>query len=540
MRIFLDDKIMSTDKIYLHELVRRVFPDNFRDYLIAEVNGDIVDFNYKLKEDDKIHLIKKDEPLAYSIYESTLTMLIIDAFRNIFNEDIIVEYSMSNCIYIRLEDKIVTHEDILLVNNIVKDYINQDINIVRRYEKKDKAIEIFKKEKNSHKIKLLRSLDQDMISLYEFNGHFYNFPNLLLAKTSWIEDFELLPYYPGLMINYKKINGKLNKFTEEVELTRVYEKSKKWIKLLDIGYVSDLNNLVKDNKISTLIRVNEAYYNNQLAKCAYDIIKNDMQIVMLAGPSSSGKTTTAKKLAIQLAVYGKNAYVISTDDYFVNRDKTPLDKSGNRDYESLDAIDLKAFNRDLQKLIEGKELNLPSYNFIKGIRESSDKKVKLDEKTILIVEGIHALNPNLTSLIPEKNKYKIYVSVLSQVNIDPSIRISSSENRLIRRIVRDNKFRSYDTQRTLKNWSNVRRGEEKYIFPYQDSADFYIDSSLIYELNVLKSYALQALDQIKKGNQYYYMAQKLKRVLSYFIEIKNTKIIANDSILREFIGDEDD
>lgn len=541
MKISINDKDINSDRIYLYDVVKDIYPNDFKDYLIAKANGNIVDLIYKIKDNDKIYLIKKDAPLAYSVYESTLSMLVIDSLRKIYHSNnISVEYSMSDCLYIRIKDKEIYHDDISLIYNNIKTYINKDMEISKITVNKYKAIEIFKCQENVEKVQLLESINKDAIKLYEFNEYYYSFSNLLLPKTSRLDTFEIISYYPGIMINYKKNNGKLNKFTEEVELTRVYEKSKKWTNLLGINYASNLNKLVLENKISSLIKVNEAYYNNQLAKCADDIIKNDMKIVMLAGPSSSGKTTTAKKLAIQLAVYGKNAYVISTDDYFVDRENTPLDKDGNKDFESINAIDLEKFNSDLQALIEGKKLNLPSYDFTRGVREISGRNIKLDEKTILIVEGIHALNPNLTALIPEKDKYKIYVSVLSQVNIDSHIRISSSENRLLRRIVRDNKFRSYDTEQTLKTWYNVRRGEERYIFPYQNSADFYIDSSLLYEFNALKSFAIEALDQIEQDSSYYYMAMKLRNVLSYFIGIEDTKIVAEDSILREFIGDDDD
>ena len=289
-----------------------------------------------------------------------------------------------------------------------------------------------------------------------------------------------------------------------------------------------------------MVNVNETYYNNQLNKCAKDIIANNMNIVMLAGPSSSGKTTTAKKLAIQLAVLGKDAYVISTDDYFVDRNKTPLDENGNKDFESIDAIDLHSLNEDLLDLLEGKEVILPSFNFIKGIRTLSNKKIKMKDNTILIIEGIHALNPKLTDYIPEKNKYKIYVSVLTGINIDSTNRISSTETRLIRRIVRDNKYRGYDTLETLKSWNKVKLGEQKYIFPYQNRADFYVDSSLIYEYNALKKYAIECFKQVSKNSKYYYMVDRLENILSYFVEIENTKIIDDHSILREFIGEDND
>ena len=310
--------------------------------------------------------------------------------------------------------------------------------------------------------------------------------------------------------------------------------------MLGINYASDLNNLVENKKIESLINVNEAYYNNQLSKCAKDIIDNNMNIVMLAGPSSSGKTTTAKKLAIQLAVLGKDAFVISTDDYFVDRNKTPLDENGNKDYESIDAIDLYSLNEDLLNLLEGKKVILPSFNFIKGIRTLSNKKIIMRENTVLIIEGIHALNPKLTDYIPEKNKYKIYVSVLTGINIDSTNRISSTETRLIRRIVRDNKYRGYKTLDTLKSWDNVKLGEEKYIFPYQNRADFYVDSSLIYEYNALKKYAIECLKQVSKDSKYYYMVDRLQNILSYFVQMEDTKIIDDHSILREFIGEDND
>ncbi len=489
MEILLNDEFLKTNKKFLYEIIKEKYPNNFKDYVLANVK----------------------------------------------------EYSVNNCLYLSVENFKILHKDIEKIKKEMENLIKEDFPIVKKTYKKTDALKIFKENDDLDKYNLLNSLDLNEINIYDVKDKFYFFTNYLCPKSSWIEDFDIIYYHPGILINYKKSeNSKLLDFKEQINIPKIYERSKRWTNLLGINFASDLNELVINDKIESLVNVNETYYNNQLNKCAKDIIANNMNIVMLAGPSSSGKTTTAKKLAIQLAVLGKDAYVISTDDYFVDRNKTPLDENGNKDFESIDAIDLHSLNEDLLDLLEGKEVILPSFNFIKGIRTLSNKKIKMKDNTILIIEGIHALNPKLTDYIPEKNKYKIYVSVLTGINIDSTNRISSTETRLIRRIVRDNKYRGYDTLETLKSWDKVKLGEQKYIFPYQNRADFYVDSSLIYEYNALKKYAIECFKQVSKNSKYYYMVDRLENILSYFVEIENTKIIDDHSILREFIGEDND
>lgn len=542
MQVLINDEIINTDKKILYEIIQEIYPTNYKNYILANVNGKIEDLNYEIFPNDKIYLIDKFSHIANLTYESSIALVCILAIKKIYNNiKVKVEYSVNNCLYLSIDNFKILHNDISKIKNEMDSIIKEDISFSRKSYSKDEALKIFKDNNQLDKVDLLNSLDFQNIGIYEIDGRFFSFTNFLCPKSSWIEDFELIYYYPGLLINYKKnYNSKLLNFKEQINIPKIYERSKRRTNLLGINYASDLNNLVKNNKIESLINVNEAYYNNQLSKCAMDIIDNNMNIVMLAGPSSSGKTTTAKKLAIQLAVLGKDAFVISTDDYFVDRNKTPLDENGNKDYESIDAIDLDSLNEDLLNLLEGKEVILPSFNFIKGIRTLSNKKIIMRENTVLIIEGIHALNPKLTDYIPEKNKYKIYVSVLTGINIDSTNRISSTETRLIRRIVRDNKYRGYKTLDTLKSWDNVKLGEEKYIFPYQNRADFYVDSSLIYEYNALKKYALECLKQVSKDSKYYYMVDRLQKILSYFVQMEDTKIIDDHSILREFIGEDND
>lgn len=542
MQVLINDEIIKTDKKILYEIIQEIYPTNYKNYILANANEKIEDLNYEIFPNDKIYLIDKFSHIANLTYESSIALVCILAIKKIYNNiKVKVEYSVNNCLYLSIDNFKILHNDISKIKNEMDSIIKEDISFSRKSYSKDEALKIFKDNNQLDKVDLLNSLDCKNIGIYEIDGRFFSFTNFLCPKSSWIEDFELIYYYPGLLINYKKnYNSKLLNFKEQINIPKIYERSKRRTNLLGINYASDLNNLVKNNKIESLINVNEAYYNNQLSKCAKDIIDNNMNIVMLAGPSSSGKTTTAKKLAIQLAVLGKDAFVISTDDYFVDRNKTPLDENGNKDYESIDAIDLDSLNEDLLDFLEGKEITLPSFNFIKGIRTLSNKMIIMKANTVLIIEGIHALNPKLTDYIPEKNKYKIYVSVLTGINIDSTNRISSTETRLIRRIVRDNKYRGYKTLDTLKSWDNVKLGEEKYIFPYQNRADFYVDSSLIYEYNALKKYALECLKQVSKDSKYFYMVDRLQNILSYFVHMEDTKIIDDHSILREFIGEDND
>lgn len=542
MQVLINDEIIKTDKKILYEIIQEIYPTNYKNYILANVNEKIEDLNYEIFPNDNIYLIDKFSHIANLTYESSIALVCILAINKIYNNiKVKVEYSVNNCLYLSINNFKILHNDISKIKNEMDNIIKEDISFSRKSYSKDEALKIFKDNNQLDKVELLNSIDCQKIGIYEIDGRFFSFTNFLCPKSSWIEDFELIYYYPGLLINYKKNNNsKLLNFKEQINIPKIYERSKRWTNLLGINYASDLNNLVKNKKIESLINVNETYYNNQLSKCAKDIIDNNMNIVMLAGPSSSGKTTTAKKLAIQLAVLGKDAFVISTDDYFVDRNKTPLDENGNKDFESIEAIDLDSLNEDLLDFLEGKEVILPSFNFIKGIRTLSNKKIKMRENTVLIIEGIHALNPKLTDYIPEKNKYKIYVSVLTGINIDSTNRISSTETRLIRRIVRDNKYRGYKTLDTLKSWDNVKLGEEKYIFPYQNRADFYVDSSLIYEYNALKKYALECLKQVSKDSKYYYMVNRLQNILSYFVQMEDTKIIDDHSILREFIGEDND
>lgn len=508
-----------------------------KEYIAAIVNGEIEDLNKEIHLGDEIFLVSKYSNIGKKIYSSSLSMVLILAIKEVLGDmKVNIEHSIGDGLYISIDDYKISRRDISLIDERMKELINKAIPIKKERVSATVAKNLFKAEGYLEKIELIESLNYDYVDIYIVNGKVFSFDKPLLANTSFLKEYKLIPYHPGLVIQYpSKKGGKIEEFVEQVSMSKTYSSSKTWTDLMEIRYAGNLNKTILEDRMDNLIKVNETYYNNQLAKCARDIIDQKMQIILIAGPSSSGKSTTAEKLAIQLAVYGKNTYIISTDDYFIDRDKTPINEYGQKDFENIRSVDLDQLNADLLDLLEGKEVEIPSYNFIKGKREKSDKKIKLEDG-ILIIEGIHSLNPLLSQHIPEKNKYKIYVSALTQINIDSHNRISSSDSRLIRRIVRDKNYRGYDPQETLEAWDNVRRGERHYIFPFQDDADFYMDTSLIYEFNALKNEAIEALNTVDEDSKYYYKANDLKKLLSNFIGIKDLSSIPKDSILREFIG----
>lgn len=534
---FNNELIDLNESISIYEFINDKNENN--KYLAAIVNGVVEDLHYVIKENDQIELISRYSNIGKKIYSSSLSLIFILAAKKvILDKKINVEYSLGDGLYISIEDHKIKHNEAKKIQEEMKKLVASNIEIKKERVSANIAISLFKSEGYEEKIELIETLNLEYVDLYLVEGKAFSFDKVLVPNTSFIDRFMIKSYYPGLIILYPiKENEAIPKFKEQVNLSRVYANSRYRTDLLKIKYAGNLNKAILNDKMENLIKVNETYYNNQLAKCARDIIERNMNIVMIAGPSSSGKSTTAKKLAIQLAVYGKNTFIISTDDYFIDRDKTPLNEFGEKDFESISSIDFKKFNEDLLDLLEGKEINLPSYNFLTGKSEISSRKVALEDNNILIVEGIHSLNPVLSKSVPEKNKFKIYVSALTQINIDSHNRISSSDARLIRRIVRDNNFRGYTTEETLKIWDNVRRGECRYIFPYQENADFYMDTSLLYEFNALKNQAIKDLSMVDKDSEYYYKALDLINLLNNFIAIDDLTVIARDSILREFIGD---
>lgn len=525
----------------LQDLTKKIDKQNYKRYLGAVINNEVKHLEYRITEDCSIRLLDMTDKDGQRIYVRTLCFIYVKACKDIFdNCEVTIEHSLSKGIYseIHKTDRL-TPNDVKKIINRMNEIIESDYDIKREAVNINKAKEIFLKQNMHDKVRLLNHVTKTNIHVYNIENLYDTYYGYLAPSTGYIEKFNLVYYHPGIVLQYpvKEEGFKIPKFEEHQKLFKIFRESEKWGDILDIGYVGALNDKIKEGLIEEIIRISEALHEKKIAYIADTICLNDdIRIILIAGPSSSGKTTFAERLSIQLKVNGKKPISISVDDYFVNREDTPIDENGEYDFESIEAVDLELFNSDLSKLLSGEEVELPTFNFVLGRREYNGKKIKIDEDHPIIIEGIHGLNNRLTASIPQKNKFKIYISALTQLNLDSHNRIHTTDTRLIRRLVRDHKYRGNNAETTLERWDSVRRGEEKNIFPFQEEADVMFNSSLVYDLSVLKKYAEPLLREIDKTSMHYKESKKLLRFLSYFTDIYNEQPIPCTSIIREFIG----
>lgn len=522
------------------EFIKNNLKLDTKNIALCRLNREYEEIIKPITKSGNIGLIKFDNPIGYKIYTRTLQFIFVTAALEIFGDSTItIEYSLSGGVYGEIhKDSELTQEDILKIKEKMIDIINRDVEIKKVKVKREDAIKIFKGYGMEDKVSLLEHVNFDVVNLYELEGRYDYFYGQMAYSTGIIKAFDLMYYKPGFIIRYPENLDldKLKEFNEVKKLSQIFRETEKWLNIIGIANVGSLNNKVVNSEFRDLIMVSEALHEKKIAQIA-DMIdeKVDTKLVLISGPTSSGKTTFANRLSVQLRVNGHIPIPISLDDYFLDRDKTPKDENGEYDFESIHSLDLKLFNKHLTSLLEGEEVEIPTYNFKKGIREWLGHKIKLPGKGILVIEGIHALNPILTDSVDEKNKFKVYISALTQLNLDNHNRISTTDIRRVRRIVRDFLSRGYGAEDTLKMWPSIRRGEEKNIFVYQEEADVMFNSTLVYELCVLKKYALQELNKIQEDSPVYLEASRLKDFLGFFKEI-DIDLVANNSILREFIG----
>lgn len=534
-------ELYVNESFTLEDLSKEVYKKDYKKYLGARINNQIYHLRKNVKEDMYVKFLDINCQDGYRIYTRTISAVFIMACKELFPQCTVdIEHFLGQGLYTELKgEKSISFSEIEKIKQKMKEIVEKDIPIIRNKVPFDEGISLFKEFGHEDKIRLYNTLDRKEIHFYRIGDHVDAFHGYLAPSTAYVSTFDLKYYYPGAIILFPSTdsNGNIPKFKEQKKLAKVFEDAKEWADILDLGYVGSLNEKILNNDIDEVIRVSEALHEKKIAEIADRICEDDdINMILIAGPSSSGKTTFAQRLAVHLKVNGKRPIGISVDDYFLDRESTPLDENGEYDFEALEAIDLKRFNEDLVKLLEGKEIELPKYNFIKGKSESSGVKIKVNKDHPIIVEGIHGLNPKLATYIPEKNKFKIYVSALTQLNIDAHNRISTTDTRLIRRMVRDAKYRGNDVFRTFELWEGVTKGEEVNIFPYQEEADVMFDSALVYELSVLKKYVVPLLKKIDNSSIYYSESKRLLKFLNYFQDIEEEKIIPPNSILREFIG----
>ena len=510
--------------------------------LIAKVDNDITSLNEVVSKKCDVDFFDRSSLLGNAVYESSLQFILVLAVKRLFGDEIevVIEHSMDKGFYCEILKDDIGKVDIKKLSDVMQEIVNEDLVYNKVNVLRFDAIKYFKKKKQMDKVNVLKYISNSYINLHHLNNVYDYFFGELAYSTKSINDFKL---------TYIKDNGFVVSFPDIYNpvLTLDYTHHKmifdeflnytKWGRDQGITNAADLNAIISTGKIADLVRLAEAHYDRQLSIVADNIYDNhkEVKIVLIAGPSSSGKTTSSKKLEVYLGSRGLKTHQISIDDYFYNRDETPKCPDGELDLESINAVDLNLFNRHLMKLLDGEKVLLPEYNFMTGRREYRKKSFQMGDNDIIIIEGLHALNEELTMSIERKSKYKIYISPLTQLNIDNHNRIHTSDARKLRRIIRDNKYRGYNAADTLKMWNKIREGEEKYIFPYQDDADVIINSALIYELGVLKTYAEPLLFSVEESDENYPEALRLINFLRNFLPIPSDDI-PEDSVVREFIG----
>lgn len=508
---------------------------------IVKIKNKLKDLNSTLDKNCDLELIDTTQPDGMRVYMRTLSLIFIKACEEIFNGcKVTIEHSLSNGLYCEIKNNKseVTEEDIEKIKAKVKSIIESDLKIEKIVTDKSEAIKILKNNNKNAKAELLKYKEYEDVKLYKCGGYINHFYGHMLPSTSHVKTFDIKKWQSGVVIlgPSKENKNEPQNFVAQPKLSNIYKESEIWSELIGIDKVASLNEAIESKKYGEIISIVEALHEKKISQIADIIKENNKRVILIAAPSSSGKTSFAHRLSIQLKVNNLHPVPISLDDYFVDREDTPLDEFGNFDFESIYAIDLELFNSDLEKLLKGEKIKLPKFNFKTGKREFSGKTLKIEKDQPIILEGIHALNPMLTQSIDDKDKFKIYISVLTQINLDNHNRIPTTDLRLIRRIVRDYNFRGYSAEKTILNWWSVRRGEDKNIFPYQEEADIMFNSACLYELAVLKKYAKPLLEQIEDDNEAFIESNRILKFLQYFVELDDELDIPPTSIIREFIG----
>ncbi len=512
--------------------------ENLSDNIAAyKIEFEYVNSRYEIDRDIKLNCITSNTTEGYLIYQDTATFILCKAFHNLFSKEnqLVIEHSIGDGVYGEIIGYTFSAEDVENLKEEMQRIISRKLPIENIFISPFEAEEIFLSQGQED---VLKNIKFKNIHIYKCGKYYDYFLRQLADDTSLIKSFDLKYHSPGIILRFpKKGKDKISKkFKFPRTLFATHQEHDKWLNILNIHNVSALNKYIKNYKITNLIQIEEALHEKKIIDIANQITwKKDIKIVLIAGPSSSGKTTFAKRLTIQLRVNGTYPHIVGMDNYFLPRKITPRKENGEYDFESINALDLELLNRHLQDLLAGKEIDLPKYNFISGNRENSFRKLQLRENDILILEGIHGLNDKLTSSIPFNQKIKIYVSALNNLNIDSHNRIPTTDSRKIRRIIRDHKFRGHPAEQTLEMWESIREGENKNIFPFQENADFMFNSILTYELAVLKKYAMPLLQSVSTYCSEYMEAKRLIRLFDHIYNIQDD-LVPTNSILKEFIG----
>lgn len=542
-------KCLNDNKTYkyplgtsLAQIAKEVIKNPPHPILGVRINNSLKELAYEIFKPKQIKFIDITDLDGTRMYWRSMLFVLIKAVEDLWPESVLsVKNSISRGLYCEVDflENPLTIENIASIKNRMSEIIQSDIPIVRTEMETSEALQLFEKEKLFEKVKLFKNRTKLYTSVYSIDkmiGYFYG---ALVPSTGYLKVFDLVKYHEGIILRFPKPMQPdvIEEMVEQEKMYEIFKEHKRGAKIIGVEGVGSLNDIILTGGIGEIIKINEALHEKKIAKIADQIEfrKEKVKLVLIAGPSSSGKTSFCKRLAIQLKVIGFKPLMLSLDNYFVDRDNTPLDENGDYDFECLEAIDVKLFNENVLDMISGTEVLLPRFDFQTGKREFYKEPIKCGRDNIIIVEGIHGLNPKLSSMIPLENKFRIYVSALTQIAIDNHNRIPTTDNRVLRRIVRDFKYRGYSAYDTLKRWPSVRRGEEINIFPFQEEADATFNSALLYEFGVLKTHAEPILSAVQENYHEYSEAKRLLKFLSYFLPI-GEKEIPPTSILREFLG----
>lgn len=512
------------------------------DILLVRVNGKLQELHKQVKDCQLSFVTAKDKP-GMSAYQRSASLMMLKAFYSVAGpgnvEKLMIDFSIGRGFFVEARGNFVLDQEFLdAVKAKMREYVERKIPIMKRSVSTDDAIELFEKLGMYDKARLFRYRMVSRVNIYSIDGFEDYYYGYMVQNTGYIKHFDLIPYHYGFVMVMPDRNTPdiLHRFTPSDKLFATLSESTEWGRRMDLETVGALNDRIAKGDMSHLVLIQEALQEKKIAEIAAQIsARKNARFVMIAGPSSSGKTTFSHRLSVQLEAIGLKPHPIAVDNYFVNRADSPRDEHGNYNYEILECLDVELFNRDMTGLLEGKRVELPYYNFKKGIREYKGNFLQLGEGDILVIEGIHCLNDRLSYTLPADSKFKIYISALTQLNIDEHNRIPTTDGRLLRRMVRDARTRGSSAQETIRMWPSVRKGEEENIFPFQEEADAMFNSALVYELAVLKQYAQPLLFAIPKDSEEWLEAKRLLKFLDYFIGVSSEDIPKN-SILREFIG----
>lgn len=540
--------IGGTEKMYedgtsLEEIAKEFQSEYDSDIVMAIRNGKLCELFKKITGDCELEFVTTAMKPGMQAYRRSATLLMLKAFYDVVGRksvsSLFVDFSISKGYYCRAKGSFELNETLLeAVEARMRAMVMENIPIYKRSISVDSAREMFKRHKMYDKEKLFAFRRASRVNIYNLKGFENYFYGYMVPNTSYIKYFKLHLYDEGFVLQLPVAEqpNVVPEFNPPAKLFNVLKESTQWGEMLDITTVGDLNEQISKSNISDLILVQEALQEKKIADIAEQIVKEgNKKFIMIAGPSSSGKTSFSHRLSVQLKAHGLKPHPIAVDNYFVNRKDTPKDEKGDYNYEILEALDVELFNQNMTDLAAGKEVSMPTYNFVTGEREYKGNTLKLGKDDILVIEGIHCLNDKLSYSLPKENKFKIYISALTQLNVDEHNRIPTTDGRLIRRMVRDARTRGTGAKDTIARWQSVRNGEESHIFPYQEEADVMFNSALIYELAVLKVYAEPLLFGIPKDCPEYMEAKRLLKFLDYFLGISSENI-PNNSLVREFIG----